>query len=484
MGISLRRGVARLDVRQFGFWLSAALFGGAVPELLLTFGKGYLWFVWGLAGTVGCVLWWRDHRREGVAVLVSLPEAPDVDETDKIVKQIDHFMGTKHRGWFRSGPESPETAQAPSSRAKWAIETIRHRLAELDARSSDSDVFLYLHCRQEQSFHLGRASADVWANGRELLGGGRGAPRLAVKVCYISTYDRRVPAEYYKIDLTQTTEGGADPGNVDLEDLRGHLPSGIQPPRRLALAVFASANDGSVAPFRKSVIEAVTGGDDHSYAIDSGQFCDRALFITISPDALIAALKAEGAQRFMHFIDKQWRAHARECYGSDDVEVLLFINGPSLIAFAAGALLPRSSKLIPWTRHRPEHAAVDGAHDGRFLAIIDGDDVGSGMERHFLSNELQGAIDYSSAVSTKVQRTIDALEIVPGVQLISSAGDSAIFAVVPEAVTRFQQCVDGLRKADAFRFSCGIGEDVRSAYANLRLAKASGKNTSRSDDSV
>ncbi len=482
MSISLRKHVTRLERRQFGFWLSAALFGGAVPELLLMFGKRYLWLVWVIAAAGAGVLWWRDRRRDGIGVLVSLPQVPGIDQTDGLVKQIDTFMGSNHRGWFRAGPEDSKIARVPNSRAHWAIETIRHRLLELDARSSDSSVFLYLHCRQEESFHLGRASAAVWTKGAKLLAGAssRATPRLAVKVRYISTYDQRTKAEYYEIDLTQEYVDGVPAGNVDTVDLRPRLPEGAPPPRRLALAVLASDEDGNVTPFKQSVMEAVTGGDDHSYAVGSDDFCDRLLVISISPDALIEALKKGRAARFIHFIDKQWRLHAADWYGSDDVEVLLFIKGPSIIAFAAGALLPESSRLIAWTQRPTGRVADEATPDAHYLAIIDGDDVGAGMERHLLRNELEMATDYSSAVSAHVTDTVEALSAVPGVELISNAGDSAIFRVESGERHVFEQRIEALRAANKdFRFSCGIGEDARSAFANLRLAKASGKNISR-----
>lgn len=480
MSITLRKSVRRLEVRQFVFWMSAALIGGAVPDMLMVLGVAYLLLLWGVAIGVALWLWTRDRRRVGIAVVVSLPDSAGSDDTTSLVDQIDRWMKDKHRGWFRSGPENAEIKNSPAARASWAIDTIRHRLRELDAPHGDSTVYLYLYCRQEESFHLGRSSAAVWSTESRLLtrGSDQGPDAtLSLVVRYISTYKRRDEAQYYEIDLSQRRIAEIDSGNVESVDLRKQMPAGAAFPRRLALAVFAAEDSGRIESFRTGVLEAATGGTDHGYMVAEGDLCDRAMFVSIAPAALKQALTTGGAQQFMYQIDKAWRARAKEWYGSDEVELSLFIQGPSIVAFAAGAILPDTAKLIAW--RQPARVPVSGQPEQRVFAIIDGDDVGSGMELHFLRNELDQALQYSSAVARQIDATIRGLSSLPGVDAISQAGDSAIFTVTPTALRNFHRRVEDLRAQSSFKFSCGTGDDVRSAYTALRLAKASGKNVSR-----
>jgi hypothetical protein len=466
--------------------MSAALIGGAVPDLLIVAGDRYLLVVWIVAIAIGAVLWVLDYKRVGIAVLVSLPEIVGEDETEGIVRQIDRWMINKHRGWFRAGPEYPSIVNLPQARADWAIETIQHRLKELDPTADDATtVFLYLHCRQEEAFHLGRASDEVWrTDSSQRLsadGGHRRSIQLSLIVRYISTYADRKSGDYFEIDLSKKSKHAADQGLAEQMDLSDKWAKGTHP-RRLALAVYASDERGSLDQFKSNVVSAVTGGSEHSYAVASGDDCDHALFISIPPAALVSSLKDGSAQQFISYIEREWRAYAEQAYGSPDVEVRVFVKGPALIAFAAGAILPRTSKLIAWnpqSQRSKDSKLVDAISE--YLAIIDGDDVGVGMEQRLLSGDLDRAIEYSSSASERIERIVSSLQEIGGVDLVSSAGDSAIFRLSSTSIDKFRTRAQQLRTETDFRFSCGIGRDARAAYLSLRIAKTSGKNASQVD---
>lgn len=109
-------------------------------------------------------------------------------------------------------------------------------------------------------------------------------------------------------------------------------------------------------------------------------------------------------------------------YGTPHVSVHLFMRGPSIIAFAAGALLPRGSKYIPFNADlaAPEDEVREPKElRDRIVAIIDGDDVGVETERHLITGELEKAINYSTNVNASIERLIARVERIPNVQLLS-----------------------------------------------------------------
>ncbi|WP_263247287.1 mCpol domain-containing protein [Saccharopolyspora rosea] len=471
-----------VDFKDFSFWIALAFVAGAGPNLAGAISNWLLLGLWGLAAIFALIVWIRNKRRKGIGVYVNLPRSTDKPASRKDVTSIYKAMSRHHRDWFRSGPD-PRT-KTVDERAEWLLSTIEHRLDELEVRDGqEPPVFLYVDARNEGAFLLGRKTAKFRLEQQirqPLLDTGTSA-RLFFEL-QVKTYSRYEGGGIHELDLSRIQrEVHLDIDHVDsirTETYPLTPQSRDSFPPRLALIVHADDDPRSLDRFRENALAAASAGTPtNGYLATEDDRCDHALFVSICAKEFYDKLKSRSAEPFVAaLLDAQTKASNR-LYGAPDVPVRLFMHGPPILAFAAGALLPHGSKYVPFDPSLippPDHSHQNS--DPTLIAIIDGDDVGAGTEKHLLSRDLDKAVRYSSYVTDSIGHLIVELDKIPNVELISQGGDSAIFAFAPKYAKVFESTLENLRNQKNFRVSCGYGKDSREAFLALRLAKSSGKN--------
>lgn len=482
----VRLGYWKLDAKQFSFWFSVAFIAGAGPNLA---GAVHWGFLLGLAlffGVVAFLMWKSDERKTGIGVYVHLPRPEDGEVPPSLIKFVHRWMKKDHRDWFRSGPDLK--SHSIRERVDWTVSTIQHRLDEAELRAGEEPpLFIYLHCRLEEAFTLGAKVGEIWKREKNypLLSGDEhdaGRFTLGFRVRSLSTYDRP-SGEIFELDLSKISGSqGMERSSVqvEIEDaLQVKFGSGVNLDSSCLAVVIHAATEsaGNFQSFKKGALQAASGASTNGYSMHAGDICDKAIVFSMTADALVSGLRDRNAEKFVQEINRSWRDLSARLYGKSNVPVRVFMKGPSILAFAVGSLLPKGSRLVAWD------AALAAASEAEFrgdaldiVAIIDGDDVGTEMERNLLRSDLDEATTYSARVQSTLQTAFDALSGIPGVALTSVGGDSALFQL-PEAVApAFEENLERLRNRLNFRMSCGMGRNSRDAYLALRVAKTSGKN--------
>jgi hypothetical protein len=472
-----------VDAKQFTFWITLAFVAGAGPNLVEAIHPLLLLAVAIATGLVAGVLWLRNERKSGIGVYIHLPQVGDAPTSESLLKLVRKSMTKRHRDWFRSGPDF--VTRPSQERVEWAIQTIQHRLHEADVLSDMSiPIFLYVHCRLEEAFRLGRTTAKLWeitAGDPTLFNSTDDSiqPKLSVdfRVRSISSYHSEGGVEY-GLNLAHVKSPTNEPYDVDV-DLVRNLQDKFGVPEigvpRLALIVYAGPPENFNA-FRDAALVAASGRASRGYLTTDSDRCDNAVVISVTSREFFSALREQDAERFVRQICQYWQEQAGKLYGRVDIPMRLFMNAPSILAFAIGVLAPPDSSLVSYD---PALAtAFEGkVNDSRTaIAIIDGDDVGNGMESRLLLDHLDDAVAYSRQIDTALSEIVDQLNRIPSMTLLSTGGDSAIFSFPVESLQAFIGTLDRLRKHLNFRISCGYGYSSHAAYMALRMAKASGKN--------
>ncbi|MCP2261328.1 hypothetical protein LX15_005049 [Streptoalloteichus tenebrarius] len=482
------------DARQLVFWVAVALTVGAIPDLSVNVSAAFLLVVWLGAVVCAAVIWFVDKRKEGIAVYVELQRPGDRETRHKdLVRLLNQRLSRSHKGWFRAGPDRGEGSI--HDRVDWMLRTIEYRLEEMRIQADyKPTVFLYLRCHLEESFVLGQRVSKIWDESDPLAAPGDRAAvgsNLAVRVRSVSDYERR-EGEIFELDFSKVTRTSkADPVDVQIEvEALGAAHERARRRPKLAIVLYAAkekdAAKGKNAAkgyqsFKDSALKAASGEAPSGYVANRDDVCDHALIISISSDLLIDGLRNRNAEGFVNRIQEAYEKCCMETYGSNEVPVRIFMQGPSILAFAAGVLFPEGSKLISWNPTLPEASTVNVSSEYDIIAIVDGDDIGSGMERKLLEGDLSSATAYSEKFGSAFDRLLRRVQEVPGVDLISSGGDSAIFGFPRASLAAFEDAVEVFRSTHDVGMSCGYGRDCQKAFVALRLAKTSGKNVTRGE---
>lgn len=246
------------------------------------------------------------------------------------------------------------------------------------------------------------------------------------------------------------------------------------------MAIIIHADPNSSTTFVEEAMRAASGMAGHRYITNRNDRCDHALVLGISTNVLYSALDSSNPKRPEPIIGKIRSTCIEEIehiYNESDVPVRVFMLGPSILAFAMGALLPAGARLVAHDSTYPVPSEKH-AEARQMVAIIDGDDVGASSERFLLSGDLETASTYSRWVTKTLDKIVHDIDTIPGVELHSAGGDSAIFVLPPGSLKAFLHRLDQLRSDFLFNVSCGYGFGSFEAYNALRLAKTSGKNIS------
>jgi hypothetical protein len=480
----MRLGYWRVDLRQLIFWVTVALVVGAIPDLAVNVHWLLLFSIWVIAIVVATLIWLRDERKLGVGVYVHLPRRGEGALSDHdLLANINKKIGKNHRDWFRAGPDIGKSDL--KERIDWIVGTIEHRLGELQVRADHQPAtYLYLHCRLPEAFALGKKVAAVWNKVNPLV------PvrdhhiepvelNLSLVVRGISTYKKNIDIFGLDFDKLGQPEESRDAAlTLEVHDLRDPTASGQTP--RLALIVQASER-GNFQAFKEQALRAASGASPGGYRILESDVCDRAITVSIPADSLFSSLRQDDGEKFIRQMLAIRSQHSMEWYGSEEIPVRVFMDAPVIFSFAAGALLPSGSELVPFDIRRLQESLSDSSQLGatnthEIVAIVDGDDVGTGMERSLLAGDIAAATQYSLNIDASLNKLVNEAQSVPGVTLVSSGGDSAIFGLPGEALYDFREVLEKLRDDDGLKFSCGYGADCREAFYALRVAKTSGKN--------
>ncbi|WP_157368266.1 hypothetical protein [Alloactinosynnema sp. L-07] len=482
MNFRQRLGEWVLDGKQFVVWVAIALTVGAIPDLAVSLSWILLLAIWVVAGFILFLSWYRDRKREGVGVYVHIPIARDArNDRDGLIEAVHKKIGKNHRGWFRSGPDFG-SATTVDLRVDWAMDTIKYRLAETSVQVGfEPAIFLYLHCRLEEAFILGRRAKVLWGQQSPFVFddphtvSSGSMLNLGLCVRSISTFVNP-DGDIYQIDFRKVSQQTNDePLAVTVESEALSSSDEGRPPR-VALILHAAEGSGNYSGFKKAALMAAEGGPSGGYNVGPEDRCDSALVVSITADALIEGLKAGNAEKFIRQIHREYLTHCRQRYGADNVSTRVFAKSPAILSFALGAMLPNDSAFIPWDR---EAAAATSRQD-QFLpdvvAIVDGDDVGASMELPLLELRVADAVRFSRQVSETLDLLVVEASNIAGVKLISHGGDSAIFGLKENSLGTFEGFLADFRVRNSFSISCGVGADSRQALLALRLAKSSGKN--------
>jgi GTP cyclohydrolase III len=107
--------------------------------------------------------------------------------------------------------------------------------------------------------------------------------------------------------------------------------------------------------------------------------------------------------------------------------------------------------------------------ESSFIAI-DGDDVGNILRNHIVSNDIQGASEYSKSLN----KFFDGLAVElqdKGCEIVFCGGDSVLAIANSKDATNFVLSISN----PIHPISIGIGKSAELAYLALQLAKARGK---------
>ncbi|MGW1887654.1 mCpol domain-containing protein [Streptomyces sp. NPDC001970] len=109
------------------------------------------------------------------------------------------------------------------------------------------------------------------------------------------------------------------------------------------------------------------------------------------------------------------------------------------------------------------------------FAIIDGDDVGSKVERHLLSNDVSAFAEASKMVADTIKELAEELTKIDGVKVITVGGDSILTELQSDAAGQLIDTLTSLQRPNRLTFSAGLGATLRESFVALRMAKSSGK---------
>ncbi|MFD4443834.1 mCpol domain-containing protein [Nocardia sp. NPDC058519] len=472
-----------VDIQQFLFWILAAFVAGAGPNIAGALGLAPLIGVTVAAALIVLLIWLKNKRKKGIGVFIHLPRANDRPLPDDFVPQLIKYMSKRHLDWFQAGPD--DESRSVRDRVDYLLKSILHRLDEARLRLENiPQVSVYLYSRQEEAFELGGQLSGQWQ--RPSLDGSSSLEPLRSsvnwKVSYRSMHDNVV--NNYHINLGKIINGGApDPEDCTVESradiYAGHgMPEPLVP--RFGVIIFAtSGGESAYNAFTKLALKSAAGKAGTGYITSDDDRCESAVLIHIPGEELIHELKSGRADKRIHSALKFCQQECIHAYGRDDIPMRVYIKGPALLAFAAGAILNSNSKVIEFDPNLQLLSEETSHGTERVVyALLDGDDVGVGMEKNLLSNQLDSAIAYSAWVDESITTLINKLESIEGVRLRSKGGDSAIFEMPDRIQASFEATIARFRNESDFRVSCGYGSDCDKAYAALRLAKSSGKNLS------
>lgn len=488
----LRPKLSTVEIRDLAWWFSAALVGGGIPNIIVGLPRG-LSILIGMAAVAAIILaiqYFRNRRRNGVAVFVHLPGPGDRELASPALSQVDKWMQSRHLTWFRAGPMRDDLVGKPASRAEWALKTMRFRLDEAELLTrDDTRLFLYFLARNPDAFALGSLLRDVIPPssrpGIQALSSVLTTDfRVQVKVHQVSIYNGNVT-----LNETDLSEVLSPPHRKRLADItvvgQGKLPGTTE---RLALIVYAASDrnqdDDQQAEFFNEARRAASGGNGTRYLTEVDDVCDRMLQITLDWTALAKGMREGTSGQSIAVLREAWLKYSANEYGRQDVPVRLFLNGSALISFTAGAFLPSGSRLIPHDSGIARTSPIPAEPRAAIIAIIDGDDVGQTIENRMLQNDTDGVLDASAAVGGALEVLGRRLSAISGVKQLSFGGDSALFEVERVSVEPFLRELEISRNHVDFHFSCGYGADIRSAFIALRSAKTSGKGVTKSYPSV
>ncbi|NMO55865.1 mCpol domain-containing protein [Actinoplanes sp. TBRC 11911] len=488
----LRPKLSTVEMRDLAWWFSAALVGGGIPNIIVGLPRG-LSILIGVATVAAIILtieYFRNRRRSGVAVFVHLPSPGDKEIGTVALSQVDKWMQSRHRTWFRAGPMRDDLIGRPVSRAEWALKTMRFRLdeAELLAKG-DTRLFLYFLARSPDAFALGSLLRNVVPPasrpGLQALSSVLTTNfQVEVKVHQVSIYDGKVT-----LNETNLSDVMSSPQPERMSEImivgKSQLSGTTE---RLALIVYAASDrdldDDHRAAFFDDAREAASGKNGTRYLVEADDVCDRTLEVAVDWTALAEGMKRGTSGRTIAALRITWLQYCADQYGRQDVPVRVFLNGSSLVSFAAGAFLPPDSRLVPYDNGAIVTASVPAGSRAAIMAIIDGDDVGQAIENRMLQNDTDGVLDASAAIGGALEVLGRRLSIISGVRQLSFGGDSALFKVEGDSVDSFLRELEISRRRVDFHFSCGYGPDIRSAFIALRSAKTSGKNKTKSFQSL
>jgi len=473
-----------VDLRQFAFWFAVAFVAGAGPNLAQLLHPLALLGVSVAAAGVAGVLWYRDRRKKGIGVYIHFGRPGPGPSQEAILSSVRTWMEKHHRDWFRAGPDRLD--EKTEQRVDIMLASIRHRLDEVESWAGGTpSLFLYVQCGLREAFALAQRMAPIWGfHNPARISQDLDAWTLVPVDVHIRTMSGHSPKRPYHLDLAKAlTVPCADRSLVAATSkiLTTHDPNGSASgqPYRLAVLVYAApdnpAQQGREA-FIREALAAAAGSIESGYDVGPDDICGRSLTLSMSVSLLVEALddiNGVEAAIFVAAIREHWEEYAQSSYGTTDVPVRLFMQAPSILAFALAALFPVNSRLV-----RRVQSIMSGGTMSTpdIVAIVDGDDVGDGMEWQLLARDLDGAIEYSKRTQAAMTRLTALAVAIPGVELLSVGGDSAIFTLPRTVLGPFVQFLTAARSDLGFRFSCGYGENTRDAFVALRSAKTSGKN--------
>lgn len=474
-----------VDFESFAFWFSVAFVAGAGPNLADNFGIWGLVSIWILMGIVAVVLWYKNKRKYGVGIYISLPSKNDGKKESSLPSSVRKAMNRSHRDWFIYGPD--KLMGSEYKRARWVINTIEHRINEAQIKNQeDEPLFLYIHSRLPEAFAVGQRAAVLWKENSIREEGYEHPPyplSIDFRVRSFTVYggrERIYELNLRKIFSEKYRELGQDCcrhrfESIDLKKKRedNGLPSLEK--SQLAVILHVESVEGSANAFRDGAVLASAGVANNGYMVMEEDKCDQAVFFSINANCFFEKLvNGEAESTICEVLHKCQEYNAR-LHGRRDVPVRLFTNIPSVFAFAAGAYFPDGSRIVRYSQSYVEYSRWTG---NEIVAIVDGDDVGEQTERSLLSRDLDNAVMWSKKADQSLRDIVEKMQNLSGVSLVSKGGDSAIFSLRSSSLSEFLEFLDILRMDTGFRVSCGYGTDSREAFNSLRVAKTSGKNIS------
>ncbi len=113
---------------------------------------------------------------------------------------------------------------------------------------------------------------------------------------------------------------------------------------------------------------------------------------------------------------------------------------------------------------------------GNYIFVLgDGDRVRERIESHLLNGEFDALKEISQKLIDSINEMRSLAISTMDAEIIMAGGDDILFRIRKERYDKanVQKLATSFEQSTGISFSFGIGEDLKSAYINLRRAKAS-----------
>lgn len=324
--------------------LGSALVAGTLPELLkLIPGQNVTLVVIFVVGLIVLAASWISmNGRSGVGIAVFLPPSPEAKWSETKLLEQSAVAKRQHLSFFYVNVDELQPGLVGIDRVNLAQRVIESRLKE-EHHVKPSAVHFYLACGLSSSFRLGQQTFNRDQGGQ-----------LRIfefdKVIVQQVPTSRAQASLPPLSLKVTSDGAATtPESYNLGSLIRQQPVNLGSDG--SIRVNRHALVLKIADTRNMVEEAIAAArgaspEQTGYLVGPNDVCSTALVLECT--ATTFPNDSAAYNELLRKIVQDWNLYlATQASSYNSIpEGRLFISAPTSLAFALGALLPFSTKVI------------------------------------------------------------------------------------------------------------------------------------------